>query len=115
MMQRREFLKWLGLVSAGIVAADQVELLDRLAPRRLFPSGSVLSGGISKATFPAWNEVRPVTTVGELQAVYRRTTTKLYKTLTRVTPEYEWFGRVPTADMFAAERSIPLILHRAVA
>lgn len=35
-MQRREFLKRCALIAAGVVAADQIDLLEMLAPRRLF-------------------------------------------------------------------------------
>lgn len=41
-MNRREWLKRASLVAAGTVAADQLELLDRLGwVRRLFPSAAV--------------------------------------------------------------------------
>ncbi len=38
MLSRRSFLRYAGLVSAGLLAADQLELLDKLAPRSLFAS-----------------------------------------------------------------------------
>ena len=38
-MNRREFLKHAGLIAAGAVAADQLELLDRLGWRRRFFPG----------------------------------------------------------------------------
>lgn len=36
MMQRREFLRRASLIAAGVVAADQLDVLEMLAPRRLF-------------------------------------------------------------------------------
>lgn len=36
MMNRREWLRNATLLAAGVIAADQLELLDRLAPRSLF-------------------------------------------------------------------------------
>lgn len=36
MMDRRSFLRACSLVAAGVIAADQLEILDRLAPRSLF-------------------------------------------------------------------------------
>lgn len=41
MLTRRAFLRASALVSAGIIAHNQLELLDRLAPRSLFPSSYV--------------------------------------------------------------------------
>lgn len=38
MLSRREFLRKSALVTAGVIAAHQLELLDRLAPRSLFAS-----------------------------------------------------------------------------
>ncbi len=35
-MDRRAFLRASALVAAGVIAADQLEILDRLAPRSLF-------------------------------------------------------------------------------
>lgn len=41
-MQRREFLRRVGLIAAGAVAADQLDVLDRLGwKRRFFPSASL--------------------------------------------------------------------------
>lgn len=40
MMNRREFLRASALIAAGTIAADQLEILDRLAPRRLFAGWS---------------------------------------------------------------------------
>src|SRR6185503_5767847 len=41
-LQRREFLRRMGLVAAGVVAADQLDLLDRLGwTRKFFPSAEV--------------------------------------------------------------------------
>ena len=39
MTNRREMLRTMGLVAAGVIAADQLEILDRLAPRSLFAGG----------------------------------------------------------------------------
>ncbi len=36
MLSRRQFLRYSALVTAGVIAADQLEILDRLAPRSLF-------------------------------------------------------------------------------
>jgi hypothetical protein len=41
-MNRRLFLKWLGAVSAGVLAADQLELVEKLThERRSFLSAPV--------------------------------------------------------------------------
>lgn len=37
-MDRRQFLRNAAIIAAGVVAADQLELLERLAPRRIFPA-----------------------------------------------------------------------------
>lgn len=37
-MNRRLFLRNAAILAAGVVAADQLALLDRLEPRRLFPA-----------------------------------------------------------------------------
>lgn len=42
-MNRRDFLRRSTLIAAGVVAADQIELLERLAPRRLWPSIAMTS------------------------------------------------------------------------
>src|SRR4051812_47025301 len=39
-MNRREFLRNAAIIAGGIVAADQMELLERLAPRRLLFPGA---------------------------------------------------------------------------
>lgn len=39
-MNRREFLRRAALVAAGVVAADQLELLERLAHRKVFALGA---------------------------------------------------------------------------
>lgn len=36
-MNRREFLRNCAIITGGAIAADQLELLEQLAPRRLFP------------------------------------------------------------------------------
>lgn len=42
-MNRRDFFKKASIVAAGIVAADQLEILDRLGwTRKLFPSAAIL-------------------------------------------------------------------------
>jgi hypothetical protein len=41
MMHRREFLRRSALIAAGVVAADQIDLLEMLAPRRLFALGEM--------------------------------------------------------------------------
>lgn len=42
-MNRRDFFKKASIVAAGIVAADQLEILDRLGwTRKLFPSATIL-------------------------------------------------------------------------
>lgn len=41
MMHRREFLRRSALIAAGVVAADQIDLLEMLAPRRLFALGEI--------------------------------------------------------------------------
>ncbi len=41
MLTRRQFLRASALVSAGLIAADQLEILDKLAPRSLFASAEV--------------------------------------------------------------------------
>lgn len=43
-MDRRLFLRRASLIAAGIVAADQLDLLDRLSwSRTMFPSGTIVS------------------------------------------------------------------------
>ncbi len=41
MLTRRQFLRYSALVSAGVIAADQLEILDQLVPRSLFASADV--------------------------------------------------------------------------
>lgn len=41
-MERRTWLRRAAIIAAGAVAADQLELLDRLAPRRLFAAWPAL-------------------------------------------------------------------------
>jgi len=38
-MNRRDFLRNAAIITAGAIAADQLELLERLAPRRLYWPG----------------------------------------------------------------------------
>lgn len=38
-MNRRDFLRNAAIIAAGTIAADQLELLERLAPRRLLVPG----------------------------------------------------------------------------
>jgi hypothetical protein len=49
-MNRRDFFKRASLVAAGAVVADKLELLDMLAPRRLFSSID-LGPGLTHATY----------------------------------------------------------------
>lgn len=77
MMQRREFLRRCALIAAGIVAADQLDVLEMLAPRKFFlgaefghweqiSSGRVLpDGGYESTLSIVWNPT--------LQDVYRTT------------------------------------------
>lgn len=39
-MNRREFLRNAAIIAAGTIAVDQLELLERLAPRRLLFNGA---------------------------------------------------------------------------
>ena len=39
-MNRRDFLRNCAIIAAGAIAADQLELLERLAPRRLYWPGA---------------------------------------------------------------------------
>lgn len=39
MIDRREFLRRSGLIAAGVVAADQLELLERLMHKKVFTTG----------------------------------------------------------------------------
>lgn len=41
MLSRRAFLRASSLVAAGVIAHDQLDILDRLAPRSLFASAEV--------------------------------------------------------------------------
>lgn len=41
MLSRRQFLHYSGMVAAGLLAADQLEILDKLAPRSLFASAGI--------------------------------------------------------------------------
>ena len=43
MLSCREFLRYSALAAAGVIAADQLELLDRLAPRSLFAGADLTS------------------------------------------------------------------------
>jgi len=43
-MDRRQFLRNVALIAAGAIAADQLELLERLAPRRLYFYGENVRG-----------------------------------------------------------------------
>jgi hypothetical protein len=45
MMDRRLFLRRAALSAAGAIAADQLELLERLAPRRRFFTGMDFGAG----------------------------------------------------------------------
>lgn len=39
-MNRRDFLRNAAIIAGGFIAADQLELLERLAPRRLYFNGA---------------------------------------------------------------------------
>lgn len=50
-MNRRDFLRRAALVAAGAVAADQLDLLERLAPKRLWAGHS-----FNEPTIQVWKE-----------------------------------------------------------
>ena len=50
-MNRRDFLRRAAVVAAGAIAADQLEILERLAPRRLFSSVGLSNGSFSFVQF----------------------------------------------------------------
>lgn len=49
-MNRREWLQKAAVVAAGVVAADQLDLLERLAPRRLYFRGADFGKPYTTAT-----------------------------------------------------------------
>lgn len=59
MMDRRAFLHRAALIAAGVIAADQIDLLERLAPRRLFPSGALDNrvASVASVELAHWNEM----------------------------------------------------------
>lgn len=44
-MNRRDFLRNCAIIAGGVIAADQLELLERLAPRRLYFGGADFAEG----------------------------------------------------------------------
>jgi hypothetical protein len=107
-MDRRAFLRRSAVVAGGVVAADQVELLEKLGGwvRRFFPSAAVAPSPFGQSTL---EYVR----VEELRELYRKSTTQLFRTYTRYVPEYEWFDRVPRSNLIvgtATENRLPLTI-----
>lgn len=82
MMHRREFLRRAGLIAAGVVAADQLDILEMLAPRSLFAG---------------WAAPAPLhyTTISELAALYKKTDTNMLAAIKLQTVEAEWFRSYP--------------------
>lgn len=70
-MNRRDFLRRSALIAVGVVAADQIELLERLAPRRLWPSIGMEPIGVVTARGGGTVTVTYAST-SELQALYRQ-------------------------------------------
>ncbi len=85
MMHRREFLRRSALIAAGVIAADQIDLLEMLAPRRLFALGEMpgyrkgLSGVLETYTSTSVHHVNAST--------------------------YEIWGRLPKAEFSALFRT----------
>lgn len=81
MMQRREFLRRCALIAAGVVAADQLDVLEMLAPRRLFAGADLIAQpyGVSGLTH--------MTTLADLWPKVQHNTLLALKD---VTPEYDW-------------------------
>lgn len=90
MMNRREWLRNAALLAVGAIAVDQLELLDRLAPRRLW-AGADLSprgrwmvteesgmlipdGGYEVVHTIGWVPTNPAL-YGQLRDLYRKTNT----------------------------------------
>lgn len=48
MTSRRDFLRRCGLIAAGVVAADQLEVWERLTSRRVFTTGGYVPMGSSR-------------------------------------------------------------------
>lgn len=58
---RREWLCRAALLATGAVAADQLDLLDRLGwTRTMFPSAGVPSGGVEYAFESGWRIGQPL-------------------------------------------------------
>jgi hypothetical protein len=93
MMDRRDFLRRCALIAAGVVAADQLDLLEMLAPRRLFPGAAFETS----------------TTVTTLADLYRKTNTEVAMALRHMTEEYKWFQQYPAVVKASGnENRIPL-------
>lgn len=81
-MDRRQFLRNASMLAAGVVAADQLDVLDRLLwePKRLWT-------GWTPPNSLSFNTVR------SLQELYAKTNTKLKAALNDVTPESQWLRK----------------------
>lgn len=54
-MNRRDFLRNAAIIAAGAIAADQLELLERLAPRRLYWPGADFGPQTHFVTLDQWD------------------------------------------------------------
>lgn len=56
-MNRREFLRNAAIIAAGAIAVDQIELLERLAPRRLLFPGADFGPRTHFVTVEQWDRL----------------------------------------------------------
>lgn len=82
MMERRQFLRRCALIAAGVVAADQLDVLEMLAPRRLFAGWSPPQ---------KWGGVGHYWDAKSLADLWVSTNAKLAQALTLTTEEATWF------------------------
>ena len=108
-MNRRDFLRRAALVATGAIVADKLELLEMLAPWRLFPSIGLTEATFSFTQANARYQLNGYRTVGELAKIFKGSTSKLYEALARRVDEYEWRPEIESLYLTGHENLIPVV------
>jgi hypothetical protein len=101
-MDRRTFLRRSAIVATGAVAADEIELLEKLGDwtRRFFPSAAFVPDASPFGY-----------SVMEMAAIYQRTSFAAYRAFARRLDDYVLNYRVPASELIigsGVENRIPL-------
>lgn len=102
-MNRREFLRRSAIIAAGVIAADQLELLERLSPRRLFPGADFTP--IADSPFGPL-VTREITTTAELDRLIKEVYSQPLYSASLGDMEFFERGPIATIDRVDVKRKL---------